>query len=852
MTHCAATSLAGRRVQAYTDILSRSMVSIAPLRHSVKARVTLSMLSIFLVSLWSLSYYASQVLREDTQRLLGEQQFSTATYMAAEVNHELADRFEALKIVADGISPAMLSNPTALQAHLDLRVLLHRLFNGGVLAYRLDGTAVAEAPLSAKRVGINYMDIDTIAAALRDGKSTIGRPVMGKKLLAPVFGMTVPMRDAQGKVIGALTGVTNLGTANFLDVITNGRYGRTGGYLLVAPQHRMVVTATDKRRIMDRMPEPGSNPQIDRFAQGYEGTAVLTNPLGVPVLASARQIPVAGWYLSAALPVAEAFAPIHAMQRRMLLATLVLTLLAGGLTWWVIKRQLAPILSAAASLAAMSTSKWPPQPLHIARQDEIGQLIGGFNRLLATLAQREEALKYGEHKLSTILDNVDAFIYVKDTEGRYLFANRRLLELFGLPINAVIGHGDESFFDAPTVAQLRRNDRQVLTGGQTVKADETNLQLISGRTATCLSVKLPLRNDAGDIYALCGVSTDITARKQAEEERRIGAIAFECQEGMVVMDASSTILRVNHAFTQITGYSQQDAQGQTSAILRSDRHPASFYEGHWREARSKGSWRGEIWFRRKNGEVFCARVAVTAVTDDASEVTHYVGNLSDATGSQLQEQQRLANEASHRDALVREVHHRIKNNLQGIIGILRQFAQQHPQTAEPINQAIGQVQGIAVIHGLRGRADPSAVQLCELTSVIAAEVSALWQTPIQVDLPQPWAPCTLAEQEAVPMALVLNELLVNAVKHGGKVHGDTCVSMKKGENPDHVLTIIRNTGTLPSEAQREALSHVGLKLVRSLLPRNGAELRHNQVAHLVVTELEIRPPIISMKKDDTA
>lgn len=819
--------------------------------HSVKIRVTLSVLAIFLISLWSLSYYASAMLRKDMQQMLGTQQFSTASSAAADVNHELADRIEALEIVAASVNPATLSNTATMQTFLERLPLLQRLFNGGVIAYRLDGTAIAEVPLAAGRVGINYMDIDTIAAALKEGKSTIGRPVVGKKLLAPVFGMTAPIRDAQGQVIGAVSGVINLDQPSFLDRITEARYGTTGRYLLVAPQYRMVVTATDKSHRIEILSAPGSNPLLDRFIQGYEGSGVVVDAFDVEVLVSAKGVPVAGWYVAAVLPTAEAFAPIVDMQGRMLLATVFLTLLAGFLTWWLIKHQLAPIFATARTLAAMSNTSQPPQPLPVTRQDEIGQLIDGFNRLLETLAQREEALTRSERKLSTILDNVDAFIYLKDLQGRYLFVNLQLRDLICLPMDEILGQTDEKFFDANSVAQLRKHDHLVLEEGKIFKSEETITHRKDGRSTTYLSVKIPLRNEANEIYALCGISTDITARKQAEEELRIAAIAFECQEGMAVMDADSRILRVNRAFMQITGYSQQEAQGRTPAILRSDRHPASFYEENWGQAKHKGIWQGEMWFQRKSGEQYPARIAVTAVTDEINEITHYVGNLTDATNIQRQEEERLANEAEHRDTLIREVHHRIKNNLQGIIGMLHQFALQHPQTTEPIMQAIGQVQGISVIHGLRGRADPSSVQLCELTSVIATEVSALWQTPVHVDLPNPWAPCTLAEQEAVPMALVLNELIVNAVKHGGKAHGDTCVTMRKGQNSDLVLTTISNTGKLPTDEERETKAHAGLKLVRSLLPRSGATLRQKQVAHQVVTELEIRPPIISMKKDGT-
>ncbi len=146
------------------------------------------------------------------------------------------------------------------------------------------------------------------------------------------------------------------------------------GYLLIAPQYRQVVTATDKSRIMEVLPAPGINPLIDRFIQGYEGSAIIVNPLGVEVLASDKSVPVAGWIMSAILPTEEAFAPIRDMQQRMLLSTISLTLLAGGLTWWMLRRQLSPMLAAARTLATLSDSNQPSQPLRIASQDEIGQL----------------------------------------------------------------------------------------------------------------------------------------------------------------------------------------------------------------------------------------------------------------------------------------------------------------------------------------------------------------------------------------------------------------------------------------------------------------------------------------------
>lgn len=131
--------------------------------------------------------------------------------------------------------------------------------------------------------------------------------------------------------------------------------------------------------------------------------------------------------------------------------------------------------------------------------------------------QVENKLKDSEHRLSEILESVDAHIYLKDTQGRFLFANRPVRELFGVSLEEIVGKSDEHFFDAATTKQIRSNDRMVLEQGETSKKEETTFNLKDGCTSTYLSVKIPLRNEAGKIYALCGISTDITERKQAEE-----------------------------------------------------------------------------------------------------------------------------------------------------------------------------------------------------------------------------------------------------------------------------------------------------------------------------------------------
>lgn len=119
--------------------------------------------------------------------------------------------------------------------------------------------------------------------------------------------------------------------------------------------------------------------------------------------------------------------------------------------------------------------------------------------------------------------------------------------------------------------------------------------------------------------------------QEARSALRVAAIAFESQDGMIVTDAQTTILRVNSAFTQITGYSTAEVIGKTPRILRSGSHDANFYAAMWKAIQIAGTWYGEIWNQRKNGEVYPQQLTITAVKGEADEITHYVATLHDIT-----------------------------------------------------------------------------------------------------------------------------------------------------------------------------------------------------------------------------
>ncbi len=195
-----------------------------------------------------------------------------------------------------------------------------------------------------------------------------------------------------------------------------------------------------------------------------------------------------------------------------ILSAIALGLLFASLAGRALTRRLNAIQRVADAVQAGNSGMRADLP----GDDEAARLARQFNGMLDSLDRQQKAIQASEQKLATILDNVSALIYLKDLQGRYLYANRPLRDLFQAPMEAIIGQGDAAFFDPETARTLGENDVRVVDGGETLHREETNVDLRTGHTATYWSVKLPLRREDGTIYALCGISTDITERKEAE------------------------------------------------------------------------------------------------------------------------------------------------------------------------------------------------------------------------------------------------------------------------------------------------------------------------------------------------
>ncbi|HEY8342377.1 MAG TPA: EAL domain-containing protein [Calditerricola sp.] len=139
----------------------------------------------------------------------------------------------------------------------------------------------------------------------------------------------------------------------------------------------------------------------------------------------------------------------------------------------------------------------------------------------------------------------------------------------------------------------------------------------------------------------------VATNRAAEEAQRLASSVFRyTQEGIMITDASGTILSVNPAFTAITGYTEEDVRGQTPRILKSGRHDAAFYRQMWETIQKTGQWRGEIWNKRKNSEIYPEWLTISAVKDDEGRITHYIAVFTDITEQKRYEEQ-IKHQALH-------------------------------------------------------------------------------------------------------------------------------------------------------------------------------------------------------------
>ena len=288
-------------------------------------------------------------------------------------------------------------------------------------------------------------------------------------------------------------------------------------------------------------------------------------------------------------------------------------------------------------VSAMPLKDTALQALRSGAQDyvlksRIGRLTTSVREALLASEQNrerlhaEKSIRCRERRLRDMLDLLPHPIYLKDSEGRFVIVNQALADIYGTSVQALVGKREDDF------AKSETDKRLTLCGDAhaphvVVHEERTDVR---GRRRILHTVRMPLSCNVETTAGSLGISIDVTDQARLDEEMRLAAIAFDSHNATFIADQAGIILKVNKAFTEITGYAADEVIGKSADThFRSDRHDEAFFQEQRRALETVGNWQGEIYNRRKNGELFPVWESVTAVRDAEGRLTHLVSHFQD-------------------------------------------------------------------------------------------------------------------------------------------------------------------------------------------------------------------------------
>lgn len=234
-------------------------------------------------------------------------------------------------------------------------------------------------------------------------------------------------------------------------------------------------------------------------------------------------------------------------------------------------------------------------------------------------------------RLALVAERTTNAVMITDTDHRILWVNDAFQRITGYQARDAIGRTPSEIVIDPRSSEAVAHLRASLTRGEGVRTQLPG----HGRDGRELWLEFdiqPLRDEDANLIGCVTVAADITARRRAQADLRVAATAFDSMEAIGIIDSRQTFLKVNPAFTRITGYAPHEVIGRTPReIMNSGRQGRAFYEEMHAALVLSKHWQGELWIRRRNGELFLARLSITAVTDDEGHVENYVAVLSDIT-----------------------------------------------------------------------------------------------------------------------------------------------------------------------------------------------------------------------------
>ena len=383
-----------------------------------------------LAAVASLALATLSVAERGMRDVTGRQQYVSLASAAVFIDEELDAKRNVLRAIADSLAASGAHDGAGLQRFLDAQTVLGKEFyTAGVVA--TDGSLLASMGPVKPQAGMNLKGRPYFDQTLATRRSVISAPLNGSISGMPIVVVTQPVFDAQGAVRYVLAASVNLRQPDFL-----GRLGAlkpgAGGYLYIMTSEGVIVEHPDKSRIMQHIDAHGPISEPTRRAmQGFEGWLTGTTTQGVDALFAYHRIASTGWILASVYPMSDAFAPLHAIRSKILLAAVLLAALAGLAGWRVVLRLLQPLERLRRQVHQIRRQRLGIEALQIERRDEIGDLSRDFYSLVAEREIAEAQTRDSERRLKLLTDHVPVVIVYIDREHRYQFINATFEKWFG-------------------------------------------------------------------------------------------------------------------------------------------------------------------------------------------------------------------------------------------------------------------------------------------------------------------------------------------------------------------------------------------------------------------------------------
>jgi PAS domain S-box-containing protein len=460
-----------------------------------------------------------------------------------------------------------------------------------------------------------------------------------------------------------------------------------------------------------------------------------------------------------------------------------------------------------------------------------------FARDFSERKRIKEKFKQTQMEFEELYDKAPCGYHSIDMEGRILRVNQTEAGWLGYTRDELIGRKITEFHAPSSAATFAADFSSFIQNGH---VDNVEVDLV-GKDGKPFTVLLSATGeyDADGHYIMNRAAMiNITARKQAEEQQRrsdanLRALLDTVPYLIWLKDVDSRFVAVNESFLDTTGFASMDEVLGKSDFELWPEELAAKYRADDIEVLNIRQQKLTVERALSKGELRWVETFKTPILDSMGNLLGTAGFAHDITHRIEQEERRLVEVLEQRDVLVREVHHRIKNNLQGVVGLLRQHASDHPEMREVTDVVIRRIYSIAVIHGLQAQTLTEEVAVDALMKGIleASEGNVSYRNNLHGQV-------LLSKNEAVPIALVLNELVTNGCKHRS---ANTQLEVTLGTDRHESVITIENYF---EEGRQEATCDgQGLALVNSLLPRNSAQLLALRKGNIYSVVLRLSPPV---------